>query len=177
MAADRRYWHQVADPVGSSSLDRQHKIRLQRCRRDFARRSLNIAQTASRAHNEGLAAPRSTTSNMWTTKAKNLGRNDACAPVSRDESSPACLSLHAQAASGQEKEPRSQEAKMPRLLSKDGSACPRRGLADARGRARPSLLIMYTSVLGAQAAQVVGLGAWAVGEPIGAVCEGHGREL
>ena len=35
--------------------------------------------------------------------------------------------------------------------------------------ARPSLLIMYTSILGAQAAQVVGLGAWAVGELIGAV--------
>ena len=43
--------------------------------------------------------------------------------------------------------------------------------------ARPSLLFMYTSSLGAQAAQVVGLGAWAVGELIGAVCEGHGREL
>ena len=43
--------------------------------------------------------------------------------------------------------------------------------------ARPSLLIMYTSILGAQAAQVVGPGAWAVGELIGAVCEGHGREL
>ena len=43
--------------------------------------------------------------------------------------------------------------------------------------ARPSLLIMYTSILGAQAAQVVGSGAWAVGELIGAVCGGHGREL
>ena len=43
--------------------------------------------------------------------------------------------------------------------------------------ARPSLLIMYTSILGAQAAQVVGPGPWAVGELIGAVCGGHGREL
>ena len=52
--------------------------------------------------------------------------------------------------------------------------------APARPRAHvqgPSLLFMYTSSLGAQAAQVVGLGAWAVGELIGAVCEGHGREL
>ena len=32
---------------------------------------------------------------------------------------------------------------------------------------------MYTSILGAQAAQVVGSGAWAVGELIGAVCGGH----
>ena len=43
--------------------------------------------------------------------------------------------------------------------------------------ARPSLLFMYTSTLGAQAAQVVDSGPWAVGELIGAVCEGHGREL
>ena len=43
--------------------------------------------------------------------------------------------------------------------------------------ARPSLLFMYTSILGAQAAQVVGSGPWAVGELIGAVCEGHGRDL
>ena len=31
--------------------------------------------------------------------------------------------------------------------------------------------------MGAEADQVLGSGAWAVGEPIGAVCEGHGREL
>ena len=43
--------------------------------------------------------------------------------------------------------------------------------------ARPSLLFMYTSILGAHAAQVVGSGARAVGELIGLVCEGHGREL
>ena len=43
--------------------------------------------------------------------------------------------------------------------------------------ARPSLLIMYTSILGAQAAQVVGSGAWAVGGLIGAVGKGRGREL
>ena len=42
---------------------------------------------------------------------------------------------------------------------------------------RPSLLIMYTSILGAHAAQVVGPGARAVGELIVAVCKGHGREL
>ena len=36
---------------------------------------------------------------------------------------------------------------------------------------------MYTSILGAHAAQVVGSGAWAVGELIGAVCKSHGREL
>ena len=43
--------------------------------------------------------------------------------------------------------------------------------------ARPSLLFMYTSILGAHAAQVVVPGARAVGELIGLVCEGHGREL
>ena len=43
--------------------------------------------------------------------------------------------------------------------------------------ARPSQLYIYTLILGAQAAQVLSSGAWAVGELIGAVCEGHGREL
>ena len=52
-----------------------------------------------------------------------------------------------------------------------------RCLAGARGRTSKLKLFMYTSILGAQAAQVVGSGAWAVGELIGAVCEGHGREL
>ena len=45
----------------------------------------------------------------------------------------------------------------------------------ASAGARPSQL--YTLILGAQAAQVLSSGAWAVGELIGAVCEGHGREL
>ena len=43
--------------------------------------------------------------------------------------------------------------------------------------ARPSLLFMYTSILGDQAVQSVVLGALSVGELIGAVCKGHGREL
>ena len=43
--------------------------------------------------------------------------------------------------------------------------------------ARPGLLFMYTSILGDQSAQLVVLGALSVGELIGAVCEGHGREL
>ena len=43
--------------------------------------------------------------------------------------------------------------------------------------ARPSLLFMYTSILGAHAAQVVGSGSRPVGELIWLVCEGHGREL
>ena len=47
----------------------------------------------------------------------------------------------------------------------------------ASAGARPSQLYMYTLILGAQAAQVLSSGAWAVGELIGAVCEGHGREL
>ena len=43
--------------------------------------------------------------------------------------------------------------------------------------ARPSQPYIYTLILGAHAAQVLSLGAWAVGELIGAVCEGHEREL
>ena len=51
-----------------------------------------------------------------------------------------------------------------------------RAMPRAQG-ARPSQLYTYILILGAHAAQVLSSGAWAVGELIGAVCKGHGREL
>ena len=53
----------------------------------------------------------------------------------------------------------------------------RSGLVGTSTRSARSLLFMYTSILGAQAAQVVGSGAWAVRGLIGAVFKGRGREL
>ena len=50
-------------------------------------------------------------------------------------------------------------------------------MSDRRPRAHVQVNYIYTLILGAQAAQVVGSGAWAMGELIGAVCEGNGREL
>ena len=51
-----------------------------------------------------------------------------------------------------------------------------RCLAGVRGRT--SKLTIYVHLnMGAEADQVLGSGAWAVGESIGAVCEGRGREL
>ena len=47
----------------------------------------------------------------------------------------------------------------------------------ASAGAHPSQLYIYTLILGAHAAQVLSSGAWAVGELIGTVCKGHGREL
>ena len=51
-----------------------------------------------------------------------------------------------------------------------------RCLAGVRGST--SKLTIYVHLnMGAEADQVLGSGAWAVGEPIGAVCESHGREF
>ena len=50
-------------------------------------------------------------------------------------------------------------------------------MSDRRPRAHVQVNYTYTLILGAHAAQVLSSGAWAVGELIGAVCKGHGREL
>ena len=50
-------------------------------------------------------------------------------------------------------------------------------MSDRRPRAHVQVNYIYTLILGAHAAQVLSSGAWAVGELIGAVCKGHGREL